>query len=55
MNKILLKDSDSDDSQGLPIPAIYIIDTSEKIIWRQFNPDYKKRLSIKEILENLTQ
>lgn len=48
-----LKESHSDDSQQLPIPATYIIGIDGKIVWRQFNPDYKKRSTMKEIIENL--
>ncbi len=55
-NKVLngkLKESHSDDSQRLPIPATYIIDASGKIVWRQFDPDYKKRSTVQEIIDNL--
>ncbi len=48
-----LKETHSDDSQRLPIPATYIIDKNGEIVWRQFNPDYKKRSTVKEIIENL--
>ena len=48
-----LKETHSDDSQRLPIPATYIIDTSGKIVWRQFDPDYKNRSTVKDILNNL--
>lgn len=48
-----LKKSQSDESQRLPIPATYIIDRRGSIVWRHFNPDYHKRSSVKEILENL--
>lgn len=48
-----LKETHSDDSQRLPIPATYIIDEQGVIVWRQFNPDYKKRSTVKAILENL--
>lgn len=48
-----LKKSHSDDSQQLPIPATFIIDENSKITWRQFNPDYHNRASVKEILEQL--
>lgn len=37
----------------LPIPAVYIIDKELNITYRFFNSDYKKRPSIKEILDNL--
>ncbi|NOR88205.1 MAG: redoxin domain-containing protein [Bacteroidales bacterium] len=48
-----LKKTHSDDSQRLPIPATYIVDEEGVIIWRQFDHDYKKRSSVKEILEAL--
>jgi peroxiredoxin len=48
-----LKNAQSDDSQTLPIPATFIIDTDGTIIWRHFNRDYKKRSKIKDILEQL--
>lgn len=37
----------------LPIPATYIIDKESNITYRFFQPDYKKRPSVKEILDNL--
>lgn len=37
----------------LPIPATYIIDKELNITYRFFDPDYKKRPSVKEILDNL--
>lgn len=48
-----LKDTHSDDSQRLPIPATYLIDTDGNIAWRQFDPDYKNRSSVSEILTAL--
>ena len=48
-----LKDTHSDDSQRLPIPATYIVNQQGKIIWRQFDHDYKKRSSVKDILNAL--
>lgn len=50
-----LKESHSDESERLPIPATYIIDQNGIIVWRQFNPDYKKRASVKDILLNIPQ
>lgn len=44
-----------DDSERLPIPATFIIDSSGKIIWRHFDPDYKNRASAKEIADALNQ
>lgn len=37
----------------LPVPAIYIIDKESTITYRFFDPDYKKRPTVKEILANL--
>ncbi|RLE01562.1 MAG: AhpC/TSA family protein [Bacteroidetes bacterium] len=48
-----LKHSQSDDSQTLPVPATFIIDTDSRIIWRHFDCDYKKRAIIEEILNQL--
>ncbi|MFA9391328.1 MAG: peroxiredoxin-like family protein [Prolixibacteraceae bacterium] len=48
-----LKESHSDDSQQLPIPATFIIGTDGKIIWRQFDPNYKNRSSVQQIIDHL--
>ncbi|HWC52385.1 MAG TPA: peroxiredoxin-like family protein [Chitinophagaceae bacterium] len=37
----------------LPVPAVYIIDQESTITYRYFEPNYKKRPSVKEILDNL--
>lgn len=37
----------------LPVPAVYIIDKESNITFRFFEPDYKKRPSVKELLDNL--
>ena len=50
-----LKKTHSDDSQRLPIPATYIISQEGIIIWRQFDPNYKNRSNVSEILEALTE
>jgi peroxiredoxin len=41
------------DAVYLPIPAVYIIGKDGEIKYRFFEPDYKKRASVREILENL--
>ena len=48
-----LKNAQSDNSQTLPVPATYVIDTGSTIIWRNFNRDYKKRSRVKDILNQL--
>lgn len=37
----------------LPVPAVYIIDKESTVTYRFFETDYKKRPSVKEILDNL--
>ena len=37
----------------LPIPAVYIISKEGTVLYRFFDSDYKKRATVKEILENL--
>ncbi len=37
----------------LPVPAVYIIDKDNKIIYSYFDTDYKKRASVAEIIEHL--
>ena len=46
-----LKKTHSDDSQRLPIPATYIVAPNGKIVWRQFDPDYKNRSNVSDILK----
>ncbi|MBC7124904.1 MAG: AhpC/TSA family protein [Bacteroidales bacterium] len=48
-----LKEANTDDSQRLPIPATFIIGTDGKILWRHFDPDYKKRSTVQDIVNNL--
>jgi peroxiredoxin len=50
-----LKESHSDDSERLPIPATFILSRDGVVLWRHFNPDYKVRASVKQILENLPE
>lgn len=37
----------------LPVPAVYIINKDGEISYRFFEPDYRKRASVKNILEHL--
>ncbi|MEI9947296.1 MAG: peroxiredoxin-like family protein [Chitinophagaceae bacterium] len=48
-----LEENNGKNGNYLPIPATYIIDKEMNIIYRYFDADYKKRPSIKEILDNL--
>lgn len=37
----------------LPVPAVYIIDKESTVIYRFFEQDYRKRPSVKELLDKL--
>jgi peroxiredoxin len=37
----------------LPVPAVYIIDKESTVTYRFFNQDYRKRPTVKELLDNL--
>lgn len=57
-NKILkadLKNAHSGESEQLPIPATFIIGTDSKISWRHFDPDYKKRSKVDDIVKNIPE
>lgn len=48
-----LKEAHSDDSQRLPIPATFILNKEGIVVWRHFDPNYKKRSSVQDILANI--
>ena len=48
-----LKDAHSDETQQLPIPATFVIGSDGKITWRHFDPDYRKRSTVKDIVSAL--
>ncbi len=48
-----LEKSHSDASARLPVPATFIINKKGIIVWRQFNPDYRIRASVKDIIDNI--
>jgi peroxiredoxin len=43
----------SSNGNNLPVPAVYIINKEKKIVYRHFDPDYRKRPSIKQIVSAL--
>ncbi|WP_165828255.1 peroxiredoxin-like family protein [Chryseobacterium phosphatilyticum] len=45
--------SRSDNSGRLPVSATFILNGDKEITWRHFDPDYKNRASIEDILKNL--
>jgi peroxiredoxin len=48
-----MKNSHSDDTQRLPVPATYILGKDGIIKWRHFDRDYSNRSTVKEILIQL--
>jgi peroxiredoxin len=48
-----IEKNNGDNGKYLPVPAIYIIDKESTVTYRFFEPDYKKRPSVAEILKNL--
>ncbi len=48
-----IEKNNGDNGSYLPVPAIYIITKEGLIKYRYFDADYKKRPSVKEIVENL--
>ncbi|MGQ0737936.1 MAG: peroxiredoxin-like family protein [Bacteroidota bacterium] len=42
-----------DNGRYLPIPAVYIIDQESTVRFRFFEKDYRKRPSVKDLLDNL--
>ncbi len=37
----------------LPVPAVFVINKEGKIVFRHFDPDYRNRASVKDILDHL--
>ncbi len=48
-----LSEANTDDSDRLPIPATFVINQKGEIVWRHFDPDYRKRASAKDIMNAL--
>ena len=49
----LLKENNQTKEAFLPVPAVYIVNDEGSVTFRYFDEDYKKRLSINEILKAL--
>lgn len=45
-----LKRSHSDETQQLPVPATFILDTNNAVLFKHVDADYKIRTSVKEML-----
>lgn len=49
--KIDLEEASGYDHHLLPVPAVFLIDTSGTILWTHSDPDYKKRLDSHDLLD----
>ena len=52
---VSIAENNGDQKARLPIPATYVISQDGEIKWRFFNPNYKRRASVKGILKALKQ
>lgn len=50
---INLQEMNGSNGNNLPVPAVYIINKAGKITYRYFDIDYRKRVSVSEILAHL--
>lgn len=48
-----IKETNANKEADLPVPATFIIDKTGTIVYKQFNPNYKVRASVEDILNNL--
>ncbi|OIQ40961.1 MAG: hypothetical protein BM563_02055 [Bacteroidetes bacterium MedPE-SWsnd-G1] len=54
-SNMLLDFSDDKNSNVIPVPAVYILDTNGKVLYNYVNPNYKERLEEEELLEALNK
>lgn len=45
--------ANGENGEHLPVPAVYVINKEGKIVYKFFEPDFRIRASIKEILQHL--
>lgn len=48
-----LERANANNSTRLPVPATYIINKKGVVVWREFNPDYRVRASVADIIKNI--
>jgi len=51
--KANLEQASSDGTNRLPVPATFILNKKGMVVWRHFNPDYIKRASVRDIIQNI--
>ncbi|MDT0554060.1 peroxiredoxin-like family protein [Urechidicola vernalis] len=54
-SNMLLDFSDDKNSDVIPVPAVYILNTNGKVLYNYVNPNYKERLEEDELLEALNK
>lgn len=52
-NGIDFYDANGGNGATLPVPTVYIINTEGIIVFKHFDPDYRKRVTVQEILSHL--
>ncbi len=52
-SNMLLKHSDDKNSEVLPVPSLFVLDTNGKILFEYVNPDYKTRMSPEQLIKTL--
>jgi peroxiredoxin len=48
-----IEENNGKNGKFLPVPAVYVIDKEATVVYRFFEPDYKKQANINDILKNL--
>lgn len=52
-SNMLLKHSDDKNSEVLPVPSLFVLDTNGTIVFEYVNPDYKTRMSPEDLIKTL--
>lgn len=50
-----IKETNDDEKAVLPVPATYVINKEGTIVYSHFDPDYNKRATVEDIVENLPE
>lgn len=50
---VSVSETNANKESVLPVPATFIIDKNGKIVYKQFDPNYKNRASVQDILAHL--
>lgn len=50
-----IEETNGNNDYVLPVPATFLIDKTGEIVWMHYNPNYKKRADVKDILDALEE